>query len=514
MRSSLLTVASLASLFGALPVLGDNGTYWSWQTFKSEPSLQPPVLDITKYGPTSPGYLFFDQNGNYAHNYSLFIMTDDGDLVWQGGYGDFAGFRAQVLDGEPVITFFNGVTWSEPYGWGYGLIQVLDGAYESIYNVTVNGSDLQTLPDTDVDSSGFVSWLDLHEDRITPEGTMLTTSYNVTQANLTSVGGKEDGWLADCVFYEIDIKTDTVLFQWNALAHQDQIPLADAEPYYPLADFGANQTFPWGPFHINTVDKLHDGSYLISSRHYCSLFLINPDGSVAWTLNGRTGGDFTLGSGISFCYQHDSRVRHIDGNTIDISMFNNDNNSEDYGVNQTTGLFLRLDTKEWTATLIRELTDPNDAVYAASQGNLQVLSNGHSIMGYGSTPRIKEYYPNGTVAMSVKFGPGNNNIFSYRAYRLPWVGRPNTLPKAVACKSQTSNQTEVYMSWNGATEYTSWRVYSGTSEYALSFATEVARTGFETSARLASAASYVRVDAFGSGITLGSSEVIMVQDQC
>ncbi|KAI0532304.1 Arylsulfotransferase-domain-containing protein [Xylaria digitata] len=490
MRPSLFTVASLASLFGALPVLGDEDTYWPWQTFKSEPSLQPPVLNITKYGPTSPGYLFFDQNGEYAHNYSLFIMTDDGDLVWQGGYGDFSAFKAQELDGEIVITFFNGVSYAEPWGWGYGLIQVLDSAYQSIYDVTVNGSHLQALGGAD--TSGFESWLDLHEDRITPEGTMLTTAYNVTQANLTSVGGIEDGWVADCVFYEIDIKTNEIISQWNALVHQDQIPLADAVPYYPLADFGANQSNPWGPFHINTVGKLDDGSYLISSREYCSIFLINLDGSVAWTLNGRTGGDFALGSGISFCYQHDSRVRHIDGNTIDVSMFNNDNNGDNYGVNQTTGLFLRLDTKEWTATLIQELTDPNDTIYSASQDNLQVLKNGHSVMGYGSTPRIKEYYPNGSVAMS--------------------VGRPNTLPKAVACKGQAGNLTEVYMSWNGATEYTSWKVYSGTSNGSLSFTTEVARTGFESSAKLGSSASYVRVDAYSANTIFGSSSVIMVQD--
>ncbi|KAH8203939.1 hypothetical protein TruAng_001881 [Truncatella angustata] len=512
MRSSLPAVASLVSLFGALPVKGDNDTYWPWQSFKSEPSLQPPVLDITKYGTTSPGYLFFDQNGNYAHNYSLFIMTDEGDLIWQGGYGDFSAFKAQTLDGKPVITFFNGVTWSEPYGWGYGLIEVLDDTYQSIYNVTLNGSLLQTL--ADADSSGFESWLDMHEDRITPEGTMLTTAYNVSQANLTSVGGQEDGWIADCLFYEIDVKTDTVLFEWSALAHQDQIPLADAVPYYPLSYFGTNQSNPWGPFHINTVNKLDDGSYLISSRQYCSIFMVNPDGSVAWTLNGRTGGDFTLDSGISFCYQHDIRVRNVDDSIIDVSLFNNDNNADNYGVNQTTGLFLRLDTEEWTATLVQELTDPNDTIYAASQGNLQVLDDGHSIMGYGSTPRIKEYYSNGSVAMSAKFGPGNGKIFSYRAYRLPWVGRPNTLPKVVACRGQTGNQTEVYMSWNGATEYTSWKVYSGASGSALSLATEVARTGFETSAVLASVASYVRVDAYGTNTTLGSSEVITVQDEC
>ncbi|KAK6067198.1 X-Pro dipeptidyl-peptidase [Seiridium cupressi] len=508
MRPSILS-ASLISLFGAIPVKGDNDTYWPWQTFKSEPSLQPPVLDITKYGPTAPGYLFFDQNGNYGHNYSLFIMSDEGELVWEGGYGDFSAFKAQTFEGQSVLTFFNGLTLLEPWGWGYGIIQILDDAYQSIYNVSVDGTHLVSI-DT-LDTSGFESWLDMHEDRITPDGTMLTTAYNVTQTDLTSVGGPEDGWIVDGVFYEIDIKTNTVLFQWNALAHQDQIPLADAVATYPLSYLGQNQTYPWGPFHINTVNKLDDGSYLISSRQYCSVFKISPNGSVEWTLNGQTGGDFTLGSGVNFCYQHDIRVHSIRDNIMDVSLFNNANNANFNGINQTTGLYLRLDTEARTATLQMELVDPLDAIYSHSQGNVQLLDNGHTIMGYGSTPRIKEYTSNGSVAMSVKFGPSEGTVFSYRAYRLPWVGIPDTLPKAVACKDQTSNQTLVYMSWNGATEYTSWNVYAGISQSDLSFATAAVRTGFETSAVVGSGATYVRAEAYGLNTTLGSSVVVAVE---
>lgn len=204
----------------------------------------------------------------------------------------------------------------------------------------------------------------------------------------------------------------------------------------------------------------------------------------------------------------------MEDNIIDVSMFNNANNANFDGINQTTGLFLRLDTDEWTATLQQELTDPREKLYAQSQGNLQVLDDGHVIMGYGSTPRIKEYAVNGSVAMSVKFGPADGTVFTYRAYRLPWVGRPTTLPKAVACNDQATNQTTVYMSWNGATEYTSWKVYSGSSESDLKLATEVTRTGFETSAVVGAGVSYVRADAYGLNSTLGSSTVIAVQSEC
>jgi hypothetical protein len=291
MHPSLSSTLSLMSL-GALAVraLSYNGTYWPtngtswpWQTFKSEPSLQPPALQITKNGTTHPGYLFFTQDGSYGHNYSRFIMTDDGELVYQAGYGEYTDFRTQELDGKAVLSFFDGITFSEPNGWGYGVLEIQDDSYQSIYNVTINGTGLNTLGS--FDRENLQSWFDMHEATMTSEGTILATLYNVTQTDLTSVGGPEDGWLADCLFYEVDIKTNEIIHRWSAIEHKDEIPLIDALPTYPLKDYGQNSSFPWGPFHINTVNKLDDGSWLISSRHYCSVFLLHPNGTVAWTLH-------------------------------------------------------------------------------------------------------------------------------------------------------------------------------------------------------------------------------------
>lgn len=246
--------------------------------------LHSPSLNITKSGLTSPGYLFFDQNGEYAHNYSLFIMSDDNELVWQSALGDYSDFRTQTFEGKPVLTFFNGISLPEPYGWGHGIIQVLDDSYTSIYNVSLTAAEENLVPISDIDPTQLVSYIDMHESRITAQDTILVTMYNVTQYDLSSVGGPEDGWVADCLFYELDVKTSEVLFRWSALAHVDEIPISDVQQFYPVADFGRNQSIPYGYFHINSVDKLEDGSYLISSRYYCSIFKISTDGSVEWTL--------------------------------------------------------------------------------------------------------------------------------------------------------------------------------------------------------------------------------------
>lgn len=84
-------------------VYAQNNTtsHWPWQTFKSFPGQEPPKPQVTKSGPTSPGLLFFPQNGQGAHNHSLNIFREDGDLVWQSGYGDYAAFKPQTLFGEP-----------------------------------------------------------------------------------------------------------------------------------------------------------------------------------------------------------------------------------------------------------------------------------------------------------------------------------------------------------------------------------------------------------------------------
>ncbi|KAI1471130.1 ASST-domain-containing protein [Daldinia caldariorum] len=496
----------------AFPVSAQNYT-WPWQTYKSS-SAEPPSLNITKSGPTSPGYLFFDQNGQYAHNYSLFIMSDDNELIWQSGYGDYGAFRTQKFEGKPVLTFFNGVSLSEPYGWGYGIIQILDDSYKSIYNVslTVDEGNFLTLPE--LDASQIESYLDMHESQITAQDTILVTLYNVTKYDLSSVGGPQDGWVADSLFYELDIKTNEILFKWSVLDHVDQIPISDVQQFYPIADFGKNQSVPYGYFHINSVDKFDDGSYLISSRYYCSIFKISKNGTVEWTLQGQTGGDFELDGQLSFCYQHDARVRRELGSTVKISLFNNANSEIMSGVNQTKGVFLTLDTETMKATLDHAYTDPQDAVYAFSQGNTQLLDDGHVIMGYGSTPKIREFSADGTTLMTAQFGPGDGLIFSYRAYRQPWVGRPKEPPSVVACRDEASNSTRVYMSWLGATEHKYWDIFAGDSDNSFTLASQVGRTGFETVATIQGQVPMIRVEARGIGITGGVSNVISSQSHC
>ena len=174
---------------------------------------------------------------------------------------------------------------------------------------------------------------------------------------------------------------------------------------------------------------------------------------------------------------------------------------------------MHLDTKKWKATLTRKLIDPEDAIYAASQGNLQLLSNGHAIMSYGSTPKIKEYKPDGDVLMTAQFGNGDGNVFSYRGYKSEWVGMPKAPPSVFAC-TDAGNETMVYMSWNGATEHKEWSVFGGDSKENFELVGKKRKTGYETSVAVPGHYGYIRAEASGAGIEPGKSAIIVPEKGC
>ena len=122
-----------------------------------------------------------------------------------------------------------------------------------------------------------------------------------------------------------------------------------------------------------------------------------------------------------------------------------------------------------------ELQHPRPLL-STSQGNAQVLPDGHVFVGWGSNEYFTEFDRRGRVLFDVRFGCGEAD--SYRAYRLPWVGRPSDRP-AVAARER-GVRTVVFASWNGATEVARWRVLAGENASQLASAGEASKRGFET----------------------------------
>lgn len=156
-------------------------------------------------------------------------------------------------------------------------------------------------------------------------------------------------------------------------------------------------------------------------------------------------------------------------------MHNNDNTEFTGYTSLTTGLVLDVELQgSKKVTVKSRMWDAADPVYSWSQGSYQVLGNGHVFQDHGAIPKIEEYDRNGTVVMRARFGY-DSTMQSYRAYRYPWVGRPSTKPDVVACPWNESGKTAVYVSWNGATDVESWKVYSGSQVKQTAL-----RNGFET----------------------------------
>ncbi|KAJ5690665.1 hypothetical protein N7462_005057 [Penicillium macrosclerotiorum] len=472
---------------------------WPVQSFKSS-SVQPPVMNVTKNGKTEPGFIFLTITDVLRDQGFPAIYTDDGELVWHGESGHTSGFQPQTLHGNPVLTF-----WERTLGFGYGSIHILNQEYSEIYKVS--------LPDGKYNfktalESQFPSYIDLHEDLITDRGSILVTAFNATQADLRSVGGPQDGWIHDSLFYEIDIKSNDVLFYWSALDN-----LAITNSATPLDGSGHNQSDPWDFAHLNSVMRFGD-EYIVSLHGFCSVYAIDSTGKIKWTLNGQTGGDFKLALGTTFCFQHDVRIESQINNTVTLHMHNNDNAPFSKGTAATTGLLLDLDLDTKTVSLNRRLWDADHMVYAVSQGSYQDLANEHVLLGHGAIPQLEEYDEAGRVVMRARFGY-DNLMMSYRALRAAWKGWPTTIPSAYACAAQTATgtaQVRVYASWNGATDVKSWEVHMGSKKNNLHRVAAALHNGFETEIRIVSEGTYVMVKALGSNTA--QSQVVKVQASC
>jgi hypothetical protein len=466
------------------------------------------ALEVNKTGETVPGYLFLNPAGfSHVNQTAPIIFTDDSELVWFGPRGQAFNFCPYENQGKPVLAYWNGTSFAEPVGRGYGWIVLLDSAYETIATVSLPGPFL-----TNNASQTFASNVDVHELNITPRDTILVTANNVTQHDLSSVGGPELGWTVDAIIYEMDIASNEILFEWHALDHLDKLPFSASQlPLGAEGSDGTTQATAWNYFHINAISQLNgQEGYIISSRYLCSEIAVEKkSGNILWVLSGIDGSDFQLALNATFCYQHDVRQQNQthELNGIVISLFDNANSplTLPNPTVPSSGLILSLDTKAKTANAVARYANPDLPIYATAQGNLQYLANGHKMVGYGLTPLMEEFDQQGKSVMTAQFGPIANGmgtpaggVLGYRNFRSAWVGCPRAPPDVYAERA-ASGAVRVYMSWNGNTEYKSWTIFAGSSPSSLQAMSTVKRTGFETSFLVPQNVSNVQVQAQGTG---------------
>lgn len=443
--------------------------------FVSRPDLTPPIITSTQAGGAAPStaegldiFLGPKDTDTGVTMQGEEIVDSQGVPVWVNNstVGTF-NFQEQTYEGRPVLTYWNGDSTS----YGHGDVVILDDTYTQIATVTTGG-DLGP------------HQADMHESYITPQGTMLLTSYPEVEMDLSSIGGPSDGWVLDGVVQEVDIATGAVLFEWRALDH---VPLTDT--YQPLTAGQGTQANPFDYFHINSVQDDGPDQVLVSARHTHAVYEVaRATGDITWQLGGHES-SFSFGPDAAFAWQHDAR-RQADGT---ITMFDNE-----AAPLSSRGLRLTLDMTTMTARVDAQYLPPTTRE-AATQGNVQVLPDGNVFVGWGQEPYYSEYAADGTLLDDETFTAGT----SYRAYLESWVGRPATPPDAVL--EHDGSSTTLYASWNGATEVASWRVLSGLDAATAVPVATVPHTGFETAIPLARSGPYVLLQALdASGAVLGS----------
>ncbi len=311
---------------------------------------------------------------------------------------------------------------------------------------------------------------DLHDFQLLPNGNALLMVYDAETVDMSRIvlGGKKDATVTGVVIQELD-PSKNVIFEWRSWDH-----FSFFDSLSGLMDQKIDLV------HGNSVALSTDGNLLLSSRNLSEITKINlQTGDVIWRMGGKAN-MFTFTNSQPFAYQHD--VRQLPNGNI--TVFNNQGTPE--APQRSWGVEYKIDEAEKTVTQVWRFTDTLP-VFATYMGNAQRLPDGNTLLSWGAP-----FTKNGYAFLSVtEVTPDNHTIFelafdqpyvSYRAFRSPWRGYPDTLPALVG-KVNGKGITLGY-SWNGDTEAAAYRVYGGESVRSLGLIEQKTKTDFETQSHL------------------------------
>lgn len=466
--------------------------------------IEAPELKITKWDSRcDSGNIFLTPRGPWVTGPARgpVILDARGELIWMDNkkFVQAMNFNVQSYKGEDYLTFWTktkknkhkkkhskksyvmvGAASSLSTLPNAVLTLQLNSSYELVHEIKPHGKGLKG---------------DSHEFRITPQGTALITIYHKHQTDCTDLGLGKSCWIQDGVFQEIDIETGKLIFEWRATDH---IGMRDVYSKPCRKDgYGTSKKDAFDFFHINSVDKTDSGDYVISARYLHAVVCISgKTGEILWQLGGKNNDFKGLNGALDFAWQH--HVTWQGNNTV--SIFDNHANSVFHSPSShSKGMVIQLDLDEKTANLVQKYVHP-DKILNVSQGSVQLIpESGNVLVGFGNSPTYVEYSAQGEVLCNAHFAPhiafeiiDFGLAKSYRIFKHPWVGRPQTVPD-VKVKGG-----KAYVSWNGATEVTGWRLETTktllqTEEGEFSTVKELKRDGFETSIALNKVHKYVRI---------------------
>ncbi len=277
-----------------------------------------------------------------------------------------------------------------------------------------------TLAPVDTFKCGNGYTADSHDFLLLPNGHALLFASDPQPVDMSKiiVGGQPNATVIGAVVQELDASKN-VIFQWRSF---DYIPITDS--YYDLTQM----FIPY--VHGNALDVDNDGNILFSLRYCSSIVKINREtGDVMWILGGKENqfqflGEHSENAPTFFSNQHNVTVLP-DG---DLLLFDNgDDHKNSQGKPYSRGVEYKLDEQAKTATMVWEY-DHGKNIYSSSGGSVQRLPNGNTLIGWSRPPGGGIYHPTLTevndtnIVMEMSF-QAQDTLFSYRAYKFPWVSQ-------------------------------------------------------------------------------------------
>ncbi|MBC8042453.1 MAG: aryl-sulfate sulfotransferase [Rhizobacter sp.] len=274
---------------------------------------------------------------------------------------------------------------------------------------------------------------DTHELQVLSNGHALLMSYDYQPADalqksqLAGVGADTAKAITviNLILQEIDTEKN-VVFEWRS-QDSGNFKVTDATH----EDLNA-ATIDYA--HGNAIELDTDGNWLVSSRHIDEITKINrTTGEIIWRLGGKNNEFQFINDSLRFSHQHSIR-RLPNGNII---LFDNGNYRPNGQPSFSRAVEYQLDEMNKTATLVWQYRSVPD-IYGFAMGSVQRLSNGNTVIGWGSTnPSVTEVTASGEKVYEASLPTG---IYSYRAFRYEW---DNQATSAVGASSALPAQTFV-----------------------------------------------------------------------
>lgn len=248
---------------------------------------------------------------------------------------------------------------------------------------------------------------DAHDFLILPNGNRVFTSYESGVHDLSAIGGDPNQALVDSVFQEVT-PDGQVLFQWNSWGH---VRYEDSVYAFKRQDYA----------HGNSVFLDHDENWLYSARALSQVYKIDRvTGDVIWSLGGMNG-DFAFVNDPynGFCGQHNA-TRLDNGHIL---LFDNGCEClpEVAGSRHAHSRATEYAIDEVAKTAELVWSYEREEILAQTQGSAQRLSNGNTIIGWGSNSSgilATEVTPAGEVVYELTGrSRDNTRLASYRARR-------------------------------------------------------------------------------------------------